>query len=708
MHRKSLYTLSKKTGGLLAVLALCCAAFASPSHSSSQNTSESIQREALKKSTPAETGRNLQQTFQTLTNTMFKYERGLQGDVSLLYNLIEVPHSVKPDFRDQYLISTANRLYLILQNIDYDPEEDIPENVSDSRTNITLGRQDGLQVTFQMTRTQGGQWRFAAETADNTELKTLHKELKDKYEKLSRADMEGDTFEPDLMSPYRTVRTLVNGVLGQGGFTLDDATQTLDLSELDPLVRKPLGRFIAVALYRILKFRSPLNMAQLSACPQYEKSPILLIDPKYGVISMHVFKDPETGIKAWKFTPGSLQVATKSYDAYMSEGMAELLQKERTMHVGKDCPIQIQVDDWVLKNIPELEKIILGLAIWKWCVLAFLLILSPILLWLVRFIIQRIGGITHNLNTQNLSRRPESLILPLQIILVGWLWLQGIMLVETNPNLLKFALLLLDFLMIITTVWISWIVVEFVSQLLMGADRSNVKGTVILVVSRIVKIALVVSGLVYLASLFGQDSSRILTALGIGGVALALAGKDTVENIFGTFMILSTNPFSIGDWIKVDDFEGTVENVGIRSTAIRTFYNSLVNVPNATFIKTPVDNMGKRVYRRYKSTIRVNYHTPPDLIESFMEGIRKLVLDHPLTRKDYFHIRLNDFSHSSLEILVYIFFNTDDWTLELEGRERFILGVVKLAETMGVQFAFPRQNVTLTQEKAPESILKTS
>jgi len=157
----------------------------------------------------------------------------------------------------------------------------------------------------------------------------------------------------------------------------------------------------------------------------------------------------------------------------------------------------------------------------------------------------------------------------------------------------------------------------------------------------------------------------------------------------------------------VDDFEGTVENVGIRSTAIRTFYNSLVNVPNATFIKTPVDNMGKRAYRRYKSVLRVDYHTPPDLIESFLEGIRELVRNHPITRKDYFHIRLSDFSLSCLEILVYIFFETDDWTLELEGRERFFLDVVKLAETLGVQFAFPRQNVTNTREKMPEPILRT-
>ena len=147
----------------------------------------------------------------------------------------------------------------------------------------------------------------------------------------------------------------------------DDAVKTLDLSELDPVVREPLGRYMAVLLYRILKYRSPLTMAQLSADPQCEKAPILLGDPKYGVISIHVVKNSETGIKAWQFTPESFQVAIESYEDYMSEGMAELVREDKPILEGKGYPIQIRVVDWVQKYAPAgLKNTFLELLLWKW------------------------------------------------------------------------------------------------------------------------------------------------------------------------------------------------------------------------------------------------------------------------------------------------------------------------------------------------------
>ncbi len=703
--RRVFITIMTKAVLLLAFLAAYAGLFSGTFQADTLAASSDSKHEQSNDLKGAQSKYSIRDAFKKVMDAMFKYERGLHGEINALYRLIEVPPNIKEDFRDNYLIDSANRLYVILQNIDYDVDEDIPLDAAEDRTKIRLGREDGLQVTFEMVKTPDGGWRFAAKTVDDPNLKALFSQLKARYDKLSRADMEGDTFERDLMSPYRTVRTLFNGVLGRGGYTLQDAVKTLDLSEMDQSVQESLGPFITVALYRILRFRSPLDMSQLSADPQSKRSPILLVDPKYGVISMHVVEDPESGLKQWKFTPISAQVVLDAFEEYTAEGMAKPVQEDSPLMSVKNPPMQIVIDDWMWKHFSGLEREILDLDIWQWLLLLVLLLATPLILKLIRIIINRSCHKLGDLDSKDIKCTHQSLILPLQIATIGTMWFQGIMLVSTNPALIQVCDFLFQIIIVISSVWLSWVIIELLAMGLMGAGQTSVKGTVVLVISRILKITLVVLGLVSMASLFGQDSTRILTAMGIGGVAVALAGKDTVENIFGTFMILSTSPFAIGDWIKVDDFEGTVENVGIRSTALRTFHNSVVNVPNATFIKTPVDNMGKRSYRRYKTAVHIRYDTAPDLIVSFMEGIRELVRSHPHTRKDFHLIRLNDFSHSSLQILIYIFFKTGDWDTELEERERFILDVLRLADLMGIKFAYPTRQLVMAKEKSTESVL---
>jgi MscS family membrane protein len=121
----------------------------------------------------------------------------------------------------------------------------------------------------------------------------------------------------------------------------------------------------------------------------------------------------------------------------------------------------------------------------------------------------------------------------------------------------------------------------------------------------------------------------------------------------------------------------------------------LVTIPNSKLTTTPVDNYGEREYRRAKTHLSVTYDTPPDKIEAFCEGIRELVRLHPDTRKDYYHVYLNQFSASSLDILLYIFFKVPDWGAELRARNDFFLGILRLAEELGVEFAFPTQTVHL-------------
>ena len=181
-------------------------------------------------------------------------------------------------------------------------------------------------------------------------------------------------------------------------------------------------------------------------------------------------------------------------------------------------------------------------------------------------------------------------------------------------------------------------------------------------------------------------------------MALAFAAKETLGNIFGSITVLLDRPFQIGDSVTIGDHEGTVEAVGFRSTRIRTFYDSVVTIPNADCVNTAIDNMGRRRSRRFKTVLSVTYSTTPEQLEAFCEGIRELIRQHPMMQKDNYKVYANEFAASSIDIMLYCFFATTDWGISLRERHRLILDIMRLAEKLHVEFAFPTETVHLINE----------
>ncbi len=217
------------------------------------------------------------------------------------------------------------------------------------------------------------------------------------------------------------------------------------------------------------------------------------------------------------------------------------------------------------------------------------------------------------------------------------------------------------------------------------------------------KLFIVTAGVLFILQNLDFNITGLLAGISIGGLAFALAAQDAIKNLFGSLMIFIDRPFQVGDWVIAQGVDGTVEEVGFRSTRVRTFHNSVVSIPNGSIANMAVDNMGIRVYRRFKTSIAVTYDTPADLIEVFVQGLRQIVADHPHTRKDYFEIHLNSFGTSSLDILFYIFFHTPDWPSELKARHEVMIAIIRLAEKLSVSFAFPTQTVLIESfsEKKP-------
>ena len=219
---------------------------------------------------------------------------------------------------------------------------------------------------------------------------------------------------------------------------------------------------------------------------------------------------------------------------------------------------------------------------------------------------------------------------------------------------------------------------------------------------RTAKLFLTVIGVVYVASFLSEDLYGIVAGLSIGSLAIGFAAKDSIENLFGTVTVLMDKPYQLGDWITVGEIDGTVEEVGFRSTKIRTFYNSVITVPNSRFISAHVDNWGARRYRRIRTMVSLAYGTPPLKVEAFCEAVRELIRKHPYTRKDYYHVYLNKLGASSLDVLLYCFVQTPDWSTELREKHRLYLDILRVAEGLEVELAFPTQTIHLAKDGPTE------
>ena len=211
----------------------------------------------------------------------------------------------------------------------------------------------------------------------------------------------------------------------------------------------------------------------------------------------------------------------------------------------------------------------------------------------------------------------------------------------------------------------------------------------------------VVIGTVMVLSNMNYDVGSLLAGLGIGGAALAFASKDTVANFFGSLVIFIDRPFQIGDWVEIGDVEGTVEEVDIRVTRIRTFANSLVVVPNSQMTVTAIENWSRMQKRRIKLTLGVTYDATPDQVRQGVAAVREIIENDERFMQDFHLVSFNDFGESALEIFCYFFTQTTNWAEYMGIREEFLLEVMDRFKEIGLSFAFPTRTVHLENSQPP-------
>ncbi|MDW7692969.1 mechanosensitive ion channel family protein [Flammeovirgaceae bacterium SG7u.111] len=214
------------------------------------------------------------------------------------------------------------------------------------------------------------------------------------------------------------------------------------------------------------------------------------------------------------------------------------------------------------------------------------------------------------------------------------------------------------------------------------------------------KIIIFFGAVILLFRILNVDTTKMLTGLSIGGLAVALAAQESIKNFIGSIMIFLDRPFKVGDFVRFGTNLGTIENIGLRSTRIRTPEHSLISVPNGNLINMDLNNLGMRQYRRYKTLIRLGYDTPLKKVNKYVESLRKMVEEHPKTRKDVYHIYMHELGKYSLDVLFYIYFEVPEYGDELACRQEMIQKIIRLAEKQDIKFAIPQVASSLDDGQA--------
>jgi MscS family membrane protein len=201
-------------------------------------------------------------------------------------------------------------------------------------------------------------------------------------------------------------------------------------------------------------------------------------------------------------------------------------------------------------------------------------------------------------------------------------------------------------------------------------------------------------------SALGYPVATFLAGLGIGGIALAFGAQKTIENLFGSISLAADQPFRVGDFVKVEDFVGNVERIGVRSTQIRTPDRTLVSLPNGKLADMRIEDFASRDRIRFACTVGLVYGTTQARVERILAGMEEVLRGHPRIWPDTVVVRLLGFGSSSLDVEVLAWFLTTDYNLFRDFRQQVLLGFMRVIEEAGSSLAFPTHTVHLVTPPA--------
>jgi MscS family membrane protein len=252
---------------------------------------------------------------------------------------------------------------------------------------------------------------------------------------------------------------------------------------------------------------------------------------------------------------------------------------------------------------------------------------------------------------------------------------------------------------LLVVLFLTWMLINLADvfwartrQRLEGQGRRSAVALAVLG-SRLTKVMLAVLGVIVVLQQIGFNVNGLLAGLGVGGIAVALAAQKTIANLFGGFTLATDQPVRIGDFCRFGDKAGWVEDVGMRSSRIRTLERSIITVPNSEFAEVQIENLAMRDRFRLYTPLGLRYETSPDQLRFVLAGLRRLLANDPRVIPDPLRVRFVGFGAHSLDVEVTTYIATADLDEFQAIREELFLKMMDIVKEAGTGFAFPSQTI---------------
>jgi MscS family membrane protein len=486
--------------------------------------------------------------------------------------------------------------------------------------------------------------------------------------------------DTSLVSPQSTVRGFLAAAREE---RWDAAAGYLNLANLPARTRATQGRELARELKAVLDRALVIDLDALSAAPEgnlhdgqpEDRDLVGTIDTNEGPVKFYLERlRGEDQALEWRFSRPTVGKIDRLYEEF-----------------GHEPPFANRLPPFFF-SVRFLDT-----ALWQWIGLGalaagglvFALLAGGALLGLARFAARRTRGDVDDAVV-------EMLVGPLRLVLgvtfaralLPWLWLP--LAVHRVASGFTTGLL------VVAATWFVVRMVTLVSramQLRLAAQGSAVGISAIPLVRRMVNALVVVVALVLVLTNLGLNMTGVLAGLGVGGLAVALAAQKSLENLFGGITLISDQPVHVGDFCRFGDRVGTVEDIGLRSTRIRTLDRTLVTIPNAEFASLQIENFARRDRIFLSTRIGVRYETTPDQLRYLLVELKKLLLAHPKIDPDPARVRFVGFGTYGLEIDVFAYVRTTDYNEYLAVREDLYLRIIDLVHASGTDLAFQAQSL---------------
>jgi len=358
---------------------------------------------------------------------------------------------------------------------------------------------------------------------------------------------------------------------------------------------------------------------------------------------------------------------------------------------------------WIEAYIPRamLETHVFGIQIFRWIVIPLMIAIGFVLIWVVTWLL-RLGAewILRKARRQNATFARTAFLGPVRVLLLAYLVYAAAPLARTLVARQVWGDVAAG-VAILGFAWGLTRALDLAVELAEGWFRKRAalhRIAPLKLAHWVLKALVIVASAALILYALGINPTTVVTGLGLGGVALAFAAQKTIENVFGTVMIVFDQPVRVGDFCKIGDATGTIEEVGLRSTRVRTLDRTVLTVPNGQLASMILENYSSRERIWFRHVIGLRYETSADQLRYVLAEIRTLLEDHPLVELGTSRVQFFRFGGSSLDLEVFAYVLLGDYPAFLKTQEEMLLRIMDIIHAAGTGFAFPSQTTYLAKD----------